>query len=193
MPHYYFDIVAKTEAFPDAEGITLPNDAAAHEYAINLIAKTMLYDPGRSRGRRIDILDARQALVLTVLYPCREPQRPRRTFGRRIQPPLNLLNLLCVACSMFFGDTPKQAVAGSSVSCIRSGGALICTTNDGSPTAAVGILHVEPVYDAHERANRAAREQKWKARCRPILREDKYGVTRYHYSASGCEFGKTED
>jgi hypothetical protein len=71
MPRYYFDIVGKAEAFTDTEGIKLPNDAVAHEYAINLIGKTMLYDSEDCdwRGCRIDVLDERQALIVNVLYP----------------------------------------------------------------------------------------------------------------------------
>jgi hypothetical protein len=29
-------------------------------------------------------------------------------------------------------------------------------------------------------------------RCRPSVRQDRYGVPRYHYAARGCEFGVIE-
>jgi hypothetical protein len=44
-----------------------------------------------------------------------------------------------------------------------------------------------------EIAESAERDRKWVARCRPVLRQDRYGVDRYEYAASGCEFGKTQD
>jgi hypothetical protein len=44
-----------------------------------------------------------------------------------------------------------------------------------------------------EIAESAERDRKWVARCRPVLRQDRYGVDRYEYAAPGCEFGKTQD
>ena len=41
-------------------------------------------------------------------------------------------------------------------------------------------------------ADTAARERLWHARCHPVIRQDTYGVRRYHYSAPGCEYGKYE-
>ncbi len=35
----------------------------------------------------------------------------------------------------------------------------------------------------------AARDRQWLARCHPAIRQDRYGVSRYHYAAHGCEFG----
>lgn len=37
------------------------------------------------------------------------------------------------------------------------------------------------------------RERLWLARCRPALRQDVFGVSRYHYAARGCEYGKFDD
>ena len=36
------------------------------------------------------------------------------------------------------------------------------------------------------------RDKLWQARCRPVVRQDEYGVPRYHYAARGCEFGKLD-
>jgi hypothetical protein len=44
-----------------------------------------------------------------------------------------------------------------------------------------------------ERAESAERDRRWVDRCRPMIRQDRYGVDRYHYAAPGCEFGKTHD
>jgi Domain of unknown function (DUF6894) len=84
MRRYYFNIASKGEVFPDSKGVELANDAVAHEYALHLISKTMLYDPEERdwRGWRVDVVDGRQGLVVTVLYPCSGPVL-RRTFGKR--------------------------------------------------------------------------------------------------------------
>jgi hypothetical protein len=37
------------------------------------------------------------------------------------------------------------------------------------------------------------RDRKWLERCKPVGRQDEYGITRLRYAKPGCEFGKTED
>jgi hypothetical protein len=49
----------------------------------------------------------------------------------------------------------------------------------------------EPADDA-ERARSTQRDQKWEARCHPVVTQDYYGVPRYRYAARGCEFGVIE-
>jgi hypothetical protein len=50
----------------------------------------------------------------------------------------------------------------------------------------------EPLDEA-EKARVMARDRRWRARCRPVVENDRFGVARYHYSAPGCEFGVGED
>ena len=47
--------------------------------------------------------------------------------------------------------------------------------------------------DQREQAETDERERKWLARCRPEIRQDRYGVSRYHYAAAGCEYGRSQD
>ena len=44
-------------------------------------------------------------------------------------------------------------------------------------------------HSAEEQARYDARDRKWVEHCRPVIRQDRYGVARYHYAAPGCEFG----
>jgi hypothetical protein len=44
---------------------------------------------------------------------------------------------------------------------------------------------------AEQTAEARDRERAWEARCRPALRQDAYGVSRYVYAAPGCEYGRT--
>jgi hypothetical protein len=55
------------------------------------------------------------------------------------------------------------------------------------------LRHVPGPRDAQEEAELIARDRKWVARCRPVIRQDQYGVSRYHYAAPGCEFGRIQD
>ena len=43
-----------------------------------------------------------------------------------------------------------------------------------------------------DRAAAEARDRRWVARCRPLIRQDRYGMPRYSYSAPGCEFGRLD-
>jgi len=54
------------------------------------------------------------------------------------------------------------------------------------------VIHVPPPKTEKEVAEAAERDRLWQARCRPTIRQDQYGVRRYHYSAPGCEYGKYE-
>ena len=47
--------------------------------------------------------------------------------------------------------------------------------------------------DPHQDAESAERERKWVARCRPVVKQDRYGVERYQYAAPGCEFGRFQN
>ncbi len=74
-------------------------------------------------------------------------------------------------------------------SCVFSAGTAHCVRqyryNDPGNS---GIKqYAEP---AEEVAQAREREKAWEARCRPVLRQDYYGVSRYVYAAPGCEYGR---
>ncbi len=43
-----------------------------------------------------------------------------------------------------------------------------------------------------EIAESRERDRQWQARCRPVIKQDEFGVARYTYAASGCEYGKIQ-
>jgi len=93
----------------------------------------------------------------------------------------------------FIGAPPAQAGEGMAVgSCVGSYGSLSCAAYWG-PRVDTHIRRYTPPKDEQLEKEAAARERQWVARCRPVLREDRYGVSRYEYAAPGCEFGKTRD
>jgi hypothetical protein len=46
----------------------------------------------------------------------------------------------------------------------------------------------EPVGET-QRSQFAARDRRWVDHCHPTVQYDRYGVARYRYAATGCEFG----
>jgi hypothetical protein len=80
-------------------------------------------------------------------------------------------------------------------SCVGAGGffhgASNCVKIRREGPSQAGILHAQPP-SPEELAEARERDRKWRAHCRPVLRQDEYGVSRYYYAARGCEFGKSE-
>jgi hypothetical protein len=74
--------------------------------------------------------------------------------------------------------------------CIRTHFSINCVTRWGSYGDPY-IRLVKP-QDEAEKELAADRDRKWKARCRPIVYQDRYGVPRYEYAAPGCEYGVIE-
>lgn len=78
-------------------------------------------------------------------------------------------------------------------SCVGAYGSATCTTHwrwsDGDPN----VTRTSVPRSAQEEREALERDRKWIARCRPVIRQDEFGVSRYYYAARGCEFGKTED
>ena len=97
--------------------------------------------------------------------------------------------------------------------CVTSGGLLSCVTqwrfDDGNGPAAVRAVPgdaarrdaapgdtIPPAAaprDTRAAAEAGERERRWRERCRPVIRQDADGISRYHYAKPGCEFGKFED
>lgn len=87
--------------------------------------------------------------------------------------------------------SPARADGVRSRSCVGAGDSYTCVTSwrygaKDSNTAA------GPAPTPQELAESRNRERRWLARCRPVVRQDAFGVPRYHYAAAGCEFGKYE-
>jgi hypothetical protein len=54
------------------------------------------------------------------------------------------------------------------------------------------VIEVPQPRTEKEIADAAERQRLWLARCRPVIRQDHYGVRRYHYAVPDCEYGKYE-
>jgi hypothetical protein len=54
------------------------------------------------------------------------------------------------------------------------------------------VISVPGPQSDEERAAAEARDQRWVERCRPLIKQDHFGVPRYSYAAPGCEFGRLD-
>jgi hypothetical protein len=84
---------------------------------------------------------------------------------------------------------PETLSGARQTSCYGAKGFFSCVTNWHKTHGEAGPRH----RTEQELAASVERDRKWVDRCRPVIRQDHYGVDRYHYAAPGCEFGKTED
>lgn len=87
---------------------------------------------------------------------------------------------------------PAHADGSITSACARTAAASACTTiwRSGRGDSAGPALWTPRAEREAAAANE--RERLWLARCRPTLEYDGYGVGRYRYAASGCEFGRYE-
>lgn len=88
--------------------------------------------------------------------------------------------------------TSAQAEDVGVTSCIGGWRGYTCVDRE-APASQTFVRDVPEPIDAAEKARREAGDHKWLARCRPVIQHDFLGVSRYRYSAPGCEFGVSED
>jgi hypothetical protein len=98
-----------------------------------------------------------------------------------------IVALILLATSVPFD--PANADGIDVMSCVGSFGSFSCVERWGP--AGDPLVRHRP--DLQQDAESAERERKWAARCRPVVKQDQYGVGRYRYAAPGCEFGKFQD
>jgi hypothetical protein len=90
------------------------------------------------------------------------------------------------------GLAPARAEGSAVLNCVGSRGSVSCAAHWG-PRGETHIRRYLPPRDEQLEREAAARERRWVTRCRPVLKEDAYGVSRYEYAAPGCEFGRTQE
>ena len=96
--------------------------------------------------------------------------------------------------AMLLTFEPAQAASGSG-SCVRSGGVVSCAgqwNRQGGGGIPLIVSVPGPGTD-QQQALAMERERRWTDYCRPVIKQDRYGVGRYYYAAPGCEFGRVED
>jgi hypothetical protein len=54
------------------------------------------------------------------------------------------------------------------------------------------VIAVPAPGSAEALAAAEARDKRWAERCRPVVRQDRYGMPRYTYDTPGCEYGRLD-
>ena len=89
-----------------------------------------------------------------------------------------------------FAQRVTDTVVGS---CVFSGRHSHCVRQYRyGDTGVTGIQTLREPSQEDVTENRE-RERRWVERCRPVVRQDAYGVGRYVYAARGCEYGRVDD
>ena len=86
---------------------------------------------------------------------------------------------------------PAEAEGVRVDGCVGSWHANGCSTI-WAPLGDTYVRKVPQPGTAEERASAREEDRRWVERCRPTLRQDRYGVPRYQYARPGCEFGVGE-
>ena len=129
-----------------------------------------------------------------------------RGFGSKSGPPRRAGFMRRRAFKIFVGVSVVEAIvlaglawAGGDLinrNCVASGGLLSCVTqwryDDSNGAVPAASVRVAP-RDENAQTEADARERKWREYCRPVIRQDPDGLSRYYYAKPGCEFGKFED
>lgn len=191
MPKYYLHVVSKDARFADDRGVDLNDLAAAHRYAVTVIYQCMRFDSEEKNWRdwQINIADCTGKVLLTVVFPTYFGPR-RGSFGlRSINASRNLL--AAVAFCGTFSLTCITPAIGGDRQCVQIVFSSTCSNNTPDPGKFDEVVRLAPTDEGQARDSK--RELDWYRRCKPIVRQDHLGVSRYEYSAPGCEFGKSED
>jgi hypothetical protein len=126
-----------------------------------------------------------------MLHPFRRLAR----FGKRVGWRRALIIIAALAVLEIGGVLVAFTAFADSImgtSCVFSGGLVNCVRQWRGSHGATDSERLQG-QDKRAQAEAIERERKWVARCKPVIRQDQYGVSRYHYAKPGCEFGKHED
>ena len=85
-------------------------------------------------------------------------------------------------------QTSANAGSDSNYSCVGRWSGYNCAVLAEDASNPFIRLVPEPLGD-NERAQFAQRDRRWVDHCHPVVHYDRYGVARYRYAATGCEFG----
>lgn len=103
-----------------------------------------------------------------------------------------ILSVTALVATLIATGSSAEAGGLRDTNCVGTRSSSNCVTRWG-PAVDPYIRLVPETMDEAEKAHLAARDRRWLSRCRPSVVHDSYGVSRYRYSAPGCEFGVGED
>jgi len=68
MPHYYFNLKRRDGTLIDPDGLDLPDEAAARQYALQVIGELMRNATVRTRGWRLAVTDQDREPCFELLF-----------------------------------------------------------------------------------------------------------------------------
>jgi hypothetical protein len=112
--------------------------------------------------------------------------------SRRFSWPAWLAALSLLVLSMLSAPARSQPQGVSTFNCYGTRNMSSCVhAHRRGPLNPYVIAVPGPLSD-EERQAADARDRRWAERCRPLIRQDRYGMPRYSYGAPGCEFGRLD-
>jgi hypothetical protein len=104
-----------------------------------------------------------------------------------------LAALALLLLSMMVAPARSEPAEGvSSFNCYGTRKMASCVESFRSGSFSPHVIRVPAPQSADEVAAADARDRRWAERCRPQIRQDRYGMPRYSYAAVGCEFGRVD-
>jgi hypothetical protein len=95
-----------------------------------------------------------------------------------------------VALVLILAVSPAEAIDIDATNCIGGYRNSSCVELWRQGASNPHIRTVPPAGSEQEGAAIRRRVERWQGRCKPVVRQDAYGVERYRYAASGCDFGR---
>jgi hypothetical protein len=112
--------------------------------------------------------------------------------SRRFSPIAWLAALALLALSML--AAPARSEPGGhtyTLDCSGSRYGRSCVATSRRGRSHPNVINA-PALAGDDIAAAEARDRRWVERCRPVIRQDHFGMPRYSYSAPGCEFGRLD-
>lgn len=111
--------------------------------------------------------------------------------SRRLSLFARLAPLALLALSMMTGPA-RSAEGVRTFNCYRTHNMASCIATFRRGRLDPHVIAVPASQSAEEQAAAETRDRRWAERCRPLIRQDRYGMPRYSYTAPGCEFGRLD-
>ena len=99
---------------------------------------------------------------------------------------------LAAIAAMLIGAPPAGASGLGWGDCSFGRGYASCSGGYRSGFINPYVIHVPQPTSEDDKADAKERDRLWRDRCRPVVKQDAHGISRYSYAAPGCEYGKYE-
>lgn len=103
-----------------------------------------------------------------------------------------LAALALLLLSMMAAPARSHTPGTSTFSCVGGYGTGSCVVIRRPGVSNPHVISVPAPQSDADRQDADARDRIWFDRCRPLVRQDRYGMPRYSYGAPGCEFGRID-